>query len=92
VSTLRVSSAQQAERGRFTTAARVHEKSQRGIRVLNRRTIAVSAVGLALLALFMFVAIRSGPLAPIAVTITTVEARSVAPAIFGIGTVESNYS
>lgn len=56
-----------------------------------RRTLAVAAVGGALLALFVFVAVRSGPLAPVAVTVATVESRSVSPALFGIGTVESRY-
>lgn len=55
------------------------------------RTLAVAAVGVALLALFVFVAVRSGPLAPVAVTVATVESRTVAPALFGIGTVESRY-
>jgi RND family efflux transporter MFP subunit len=55
------------------------------------RTLAVAAVSLVLLSLFVFVAVRSGPLAPVAVTVATVEARSVAPALFGIGTVESRY-
>lgn len=56
------------------------------------RTLAVAAVGVVLLALFAFVAVRSGPLAPVAVTVATVESRSVAPALFGIGTVESRYA
>jgi len=55
------------------------------------RTMALVAVLLALLGLFAFVALRSGPLAPVAVTVTTVTSRSVAPAVFGIGTVESRY-
>ncbi|MCC6245332.1 MAG: efflux RND transporter periplasmic adaptor subunit [Gemmatimonadaceae bacterium] len=59
---------------------------------LTRRTVAVASVGTLLLALFAFVAVRSGPLAPIAVTVATVELRSVAPALFGIGTVESRYA
>ncbi len=55
------------------------------------RTLTFAAVGVMLLALFVFVAVRSGPLAPVAVTVTTVQSRSVAPALFGIGTVESRY-
>lgn len=56
------------------------------------RTLAVIAVILPLLALFIYVALRSGPLAPISVTVVTVEARSLAPELFGIGTVEARYT
>jgi HlyD family secretion protein len=42
-----------------------------------------------LVALFFFVVLRSGPLAPVPVTVTTVEVREVSPALFGIGTVEA---
>ncbi|MBL0170466.1 MAG: efflux RND transporter periplasmic adaptor subunit [Gemmatimonadaceae bacterium] len=59
---------------------------------LKRRTLIVSVVGLTLFALFVFVAVRAGPLAPIAVTVTTVDAQPVSPTIFGVGTVESRYS
>lgn len=55
------------------------------------RTIAFVAVLAALVALFAYVALRSGPLAPIAVTLATVASRSVTPGVFGIGTVESRY-
>jgi len=58
---------------------------------LKGRTLALAAVLLALLGLFAYVALRSGPLAPVAVTVATVESRSVAPGVFGIGTVESRY-
>lgn len=59
---------------------------------LQRRTLALFAVLVPLLALFAWVALRSGPLAPVPVTVATVENRSIAPAIFGIGTVESRYT
>ncbi|MHB8913135.1 MAG: efflux RND transporter periplasmic adaptor subunit [Lysobacter sp.] len=59
---------------------------------LQRRTLALIAVLVPMLALFVYVALRSGPLAPVAVTVTTVENRSVAPALFGIGTVEARYT
>ena len=42
-----------------------------------------------MLALLIYVALRAGPLVPIPVTVTTVESRSIAPALFGIGTVEA---
>lgn len=59
---------------------------------IQRRTLTLLLVLLPLLALFIYVALRSGPLAPVPVTVTTVEKRSIAPALFGIGTVESRYT
>ena len=58
----------------------------------NRRVVALLAVVVPLLALLLYVALRSGPLAPIPVTVTTAESRSIAPALFGIGTVEARYT
>lgn len=58
---------------------------------LGRRTLALLAVILPLLALFIYVALRSGPLAPVAVTVAEVENQTLAPALFGIGTVEARY-
>jgi HlyD family secretion protein len=51
-------------------------------------------VGLALLLLagFVFVALRSGPLAPVRVTVAKVERATIAPTLFGIGTVEARRS
>lgn len=59
---------------------------------LHGRTLALIGVVLPLLALFVYVALRSGPLAPVAVTVATVEARPVSPALFGVGTVEARYT
>ena len=59
---------------------------------MNRRTLAVLAVLVPLAALFVYVALRSGPLTPIPVTVTRVETRSITPALFGIGTVEARYT
>lgn len=59
---------------------------------MNGRKLALIAVLVPLLALFIYVALRSGPLAPVPVTVTAVENRSIAPALFGIGTVESRYT
>lgn len=59
---------------------------------LQRRTLVLLAVLLPLLALFVYVVLRAGPLASIPVTTVTVENRSIAPALFGIGTVESRYT
>jgi HlyD family secretion protein len=59
---------------------------------MHARTLAVIGVLVPLLALFVYVALRSGPLAPVPVTVTTVENRAITPALFGIGTVESRYT
>lgn len=56
------------------------------------RTLALLAVIVPLLALFVYVGLRSGPLAPVAVTVMTVESRAITPALFGIGTVEARYT
>lgn len=45
-----------------------------------------------LIALFMYVSLRSGPLAPVSVTVTKVTNQSITPALFGIGTVEARYT
>jgi RND family efflux transporter MFP subunit len=57
----------------------------------NRRNLALLLVLLPLLALFGWVALRSGPMAPIPVTVTRVETRALAPGQFGIGTVEARH-
>lgn len=56
------------------------------------RTVALLAVIVPLLALFVYVGLRSGPLAPVAVTVMTVESRAITPALFGIGTLEARYT
>lgn len=45
-----------------------------------------------LLGAFAYVALRTGPFAPVPVTVTTVENRSIVPGLFGIGTVEARHS
>lgn len=59
---------------------------------LQRRTLTLIAVLLPMLALFVYVALRSGPLAPISVVVASVEDRAVAHALFGIGTVDARYT
>ena len=54
---------------------------------LQGRTLALLAVVLPLLGLFVYVVLRSGPLAPVAVTLATVEQKALSPALFGVGTV-----
>ncbi len=56
------------------------------------RTLALLAVLLPLIGLFIYVALSSGPLAPVPVTMVAVQNRVVSPALFGIGTVEARYS
>lgn len=59
---------------------------------LQGRTLALVAVIVPMLALFIYVGLQSGPLAPIAVTVVTVESRALTPALFGVGTVEARYT
>jgi RND family efflux transporter MFP subunit len=59
---------------------------------MSRRGWTLLAVLVPLLLLFAWVAFRSGPLAPVNVTIAQVEERSISPAMFGIGTVEARYT
>ena len=59
---------------------------------LSRRAWMLVAVLVPLLLVFAWVAFRSGPLAPVRVTAVTVEERAIAPALFGIGTVEARYT
>lgn len=53
------------------------------------RQVWFAVVGGALLLALAWVALRSGPLAPIQVTVTQVVTGEVSPALFGIGTVEA---
>ena len=59
---------------------------------LQGRTLALLAVVVPLLALFVYVVLRSGPLAPVAVTLATVESQALTPALFGVGTVGTRTS
>lgn len=59
---------------------------------LQARTLKLLAVIIPLLALFIYVGLRSGPLAPVAVTVLSVPSRSITPALFGIGTVDARYT
>lgn len=58
----------------------------------NRRLLGLLAVLLPLAGLLVFVALRAGPLAAVPVTVATVESQALAPALFGIGTVEARYT
>ncbi|MBP9905033.1 MAG: efflux transporter periplasmic adaptor subunit, partial [Rhodoferax sp.] len=53
------------------------------------RRIALGAAALLLIGAVAYVSLRTGPLAPIKVTVTQPKEGSLSPAIFGIGTVEA---
>ena len=53
------------------------------------RQLLFAAFGIVLLIAFGWVATKSGPFAPVKVTVTQVATGEVAPALFGIGTVEA---
>ena len=59
---------------------------------LQKSTLAILAVAIPLLALFIYVALRSGPLAPVPVTLASIENKAISPELFGIGTVEARYT
>ncbi|WEN14499.1 efflux RND transporter periplasmic adaptor subunit [Rhodanobacter sp. AS-Z3] len=59
---------------------------------IQRRSLTLLAVLLPIALLFVYVILRSGPLAPVAVTVTGVVTRPVSPALFGIGTVKARYT
>ena len=59
--------------------------------LLNRRSTFILA-GLALLLAFLWVLARSGPLAPVRVTVVQVARADLAPMLFGIGVVEARRS
>ena len=50
------------------------------------------AVLVPLLLLFIYVALQSGPLAPVPVTVTVVEKKQITPVLFGIGSLEARYT
>jgi len=56
------------------------------------RTMMLAGILLPLFGLFAYVTMRSGPLAPIPVTLMTVERKAITPSLFGIGTVEAHYT
>jgi len=59
--------------------------------LLSRR-IAVAAAVLALAGAMVFVALRTGPLAPVQVTLSRVVSGTLSPSVFGLGTVEARRS
>jgi len=61
-------------------------------RQLLLRRVAIGAAALALIGAVAYVSLRTGPLAPIKVTVSQPVEGSLSPAIFGIGTVEARRS
>lgn len=56
---------------------------------LHARSLALAAVLIVLLGALAYVALRTGPMAPIPVMLVTVDSQAITPALFGIGTVEA---
>lgn len=61
-------------------------------RQLFSRRNGLALLGLVLIAAFAWVIARSGPLAPTRVTAVTVEEGTIAPALFGVGSIEAKRS
>ncbi|MBP6646605.1 MAG: biotin/lipoyl-binding protein [Burkholderiaceae bacterium] len=59
---------------------------------LHGKTMALVSVLLLLSGLLAYVALRAGPLAPIPVAVVTVGNQEIRPALFGIGTVEAQFT
>jgi RND family efflux transporter MFP subunit len=59
---------------------------------LQRRTLALIGAIALLLVLLVYTALRSGPLALVAVTEAGAESRAIHPALFGVGTIEARYT
>jgi RND family efflux transporter MFP subunit len=59
---------------------------------LHGKTLALISVLLVLAGLLGYVALRAGPLAPVDVTVATVERHGLQPALFGIGTVQARFT
>lgn len=59
---------------------------------VSRRTLGLIAVAIPIVALFIYVVIRSGPMAPVSVTTAPVAMRELKPEIAGVGTIEARYA
>ena len=62
------------------------------LKSLPPRLLVLLVMGLLLLAALVFIIRRSGPLAPVRVTVVTAAEASITPALYGIGTVEARRS
>ena len=61
-------------------------------RTINKKMLRLLAVLVPLFLLFVYVALQSGPLAPVPVTVTVVEKKQISPVLFGIGSLEARYT
>ncbi len=59
---------------------------------MNKRMLQALLTLLLLAGLLAYVMVRSGPLAPVPVTVASVATAALQPALFGVGTVESRYT
>lgn len=59
---------------------------------LGKRTISVIVVIVALVLFLIYVVLRTGPFAPVNVTLTQVKYQSIQPSLFGVATVEARYN
>jgi HlyD family secretion protein len=59
---------------------------------LLRRALPLLVFLIPLLAAFLWLALTTGPLAPVPVTLATVTAEAITPSLFGVGTVEARYT
>lgn len=57
-----------------------------------RKKLGIILVLLPLILAFIYVGVRSGPLASVSVTTVAVDIKQISPSLFGIGTVEARYS
>ncbi|ABL65274.1 efflux RND transporter periplasmic adaptor subunit [Chlorobium phaeobacteroides] len=62
------------------------------IKTINKKLLGLLAVLIPLLLLFFYVALRSGPLASVPVTVATVETKQIIPVLSGIGTIEARHA
>lgn len=60
--------------------------------LVDRRALPLVLVLVAIAAMFAWVALRSGPMAPVPVVVASVEDHAVGRALFGIGTIEARYT
>ena len=76
----------------MTKSIAVFETHIKNYFLIYGKSLALASVGLILVVLLTYVALRAGPLAPIEVTVEQVASKALQPALFGIGTVEARFT
>lgn len=76
----------------MTKSIAVFETHIKNYFLIYGKSLALASVGLILVVLLAYVALRAGPLAPIEVTVEQVASKALQPALFGIGTVEARFT